>query len=116
MSIHPALTGAEAAAAAGLDPNFVPCKSLLSDKAILAHMAKGTVLIEPFDMENLSTSRSDRRTRTGRRSRCCDRMARPRSDPSSTVPSVLVHSNSFQNSVAAPSLAAMSLVGSTVTT
>lgn len=67
MSIHPALSGPEAAAAAGLEADFVPCKSLLSDKAILAHMAKGTVLIEPFDIDNLSTSRSATGTDTGLR-------------------------------------------------
>ena len=38
--------------------NF-PSKSLLSDKAILEHIQKGTVLIEPFVMENLSTSSYD---------------------------------------------------------
>jgi hypothetical protein len=30
---------------------------LLSDKALLAHMEKGSVVIEPFNMANLSTSR-----------------------------------------------------------
>lgn len=34
-------------------------KSLLSDKAILRHMEAGTVVIQPFDMGNLSTSSYD---------------------------------------------------------
>jgi len=34
-------------------------KSLLSDKAILEHMKKGTIIIEPFCRENLSTSSYD---------------------------------------------------------
>ncbi len=34
-------------------------KSVLSDKAILAHMQNGTVVIEPFTLENLSTSSYD---------------------------------------------------------
>eukprot|EP01132_Coremiostelium_polycephalum_P006189 gene6189-7706_t len=34
-------------------------KSLLSDKAILRHMEKGTILISPFDRDNLSTSSYD---------------------------------------------------------
>ncbi len=33
--------------------------SVLSDKAILAHMQRGTVVIEPFTLENLSTSSYD---------------------------------------------------------
>ena len=33
--------------------------SLLSDKAILRHIEKGTVVIEPFRRENLSTSSYD---------------------------------------------------------
>ena len=38
------------------DPT-VHSKSLLSDKAILDHIQQGSVVIEPFVMENLSTSR-----------------------------------------------------------
>ena len=38
---------------------YVASKSLLSDKAILHHLQKGSVLIEPFVMENLSTSSYD---------------------------------------------------------
>lgn len=33
--------------------------SLLSDKALLKHMERGTVVIEPFRRENLSTSSYD---------------------------------------------------------
>jgi hypothetical protein len=32
-------------------------KSLLSDVAILEHMKRGTVVIKPFSMDNLSTTR-----------------------------------------------------------
>lgn len=37
----------------------VPPKSLLSDKAIMKHIAAGSVVIQPFDMANLSTSSYD---------------------------------------------------------
>lgn len=33
------------------------CKSLLSDRAIVEHMKRGTIVIKPFIPANLSTSR-----------------------------------------------------------
>src|SRR5687767_1224914 len=53
---------AAAAAAVAAAPSVdevasMPSQSLLSDKAILAHIAVGSVLIEPFSIDNLSTSR-----------------------------------------------------------
>ena len=39
--------------------SLVLSKSLLSDKGILYHITKGTVIIEPFSLSNLSTSSYD---------------------------------------------------------
>ena len=39
--------------------SFPPSQSLLSDQAILSHLQKGTVVIDPFVKENLSTSSYD---------------------------------------------------------
>ncbi len=49
--------GGVAAAAATVGSASHPPQSLLSDKAILKHMALGSVVIEPFLADNLSTSR-----------------------------------------------------------
>jgi hypothetical protein len=64
MSTHPTIEAASAHGAASqssmdLSEQSVPSHSLLSDKAILDHLHKGNVLIEPFVMDNLSTSSYD---------------------------------------------------------
>lgn len=38
---------------------YSPQKSLLSDKAILEHLRMGNIVIEPFNIDNLSTSSYD---------------------------------------------------------
>ncbi len=47
------------AASPNVDASGVPQRSTLSDKAILQQMRDGKVVIEPFDMSNLSTSSYD---------------------------------------------------------
>jgi hypothetical protein len=53
------VTGHAAEAPSSSAEEYAPSKSLLSDKAILAHMQLGSVLIEPFMLSNLSTSSYD---------------------------------------------------------
>jgi hypothetical protein len=62
MSVTPLPNGASSGGlglAIDSSEAYTPSKSLLSDKAILDHLRKGSVLIEPFVMENLSTSSYD---------------------------------------------------------
>jgi hypothetical protein len=42
-----------------MDEENIIQRSLLSDKAIMRHMKLGTVIIEPFEPSNLSTSSYD---------------------------------------------------------